>query len=67
MPEKQQPCSRAGRSWILPQLHKIHSKNIGKGEGGREGGGRGTRREEGEAKMEGRGCVLRLNGGGVKE
>lgn len=50
MPEKQQPCSRTGRSWILPQLHKIHSKNRGKG---KEGGGRGTRRKEGEAKMEG--------------
>lgn len=63
MPEKQQPCSRTGRSWILIQLHKIHSKNKGKGEGGWEGG-RGTRREDGEAKMEGRGVRLRLDGGG---
>lgn len=38
VPEKQQPCSRTGRSWILPQLHKIHSKN--KGKGGREQGRR---------------------------
>lgn len=35
MLQKQQPCSKTGRSWILPQLHKIHSKN--KGERGREG------------------------------
>lgn len=55
MPEKQQPCSsRTGRSWILPQLHKIHSKNKGKtGEGGRRRGRKGAR----EGKMEGGGAV----------
>lgn len=37
MPEKQQPCSRTGRSWILLQLHKIHSKKGGKEVGVREG------------------------------
>lgn len=63
MPEKQQPCSRTGRSWILSQLRKIHSKNKGMGKGGKEGGGQGTRREEGEAKMVERGVRLRLDGG----
>ena len=43
----------------LSQLHKIHSKNKGRA-GGERRGGRGTRKEEGEAKMEGRGVCSGL-------
>lgn len=48
MPEKQQPCSRTGRSWILSQLHKIHSKNKGMGKGGKkeEEGAQGGKKEK---------------------
>lgn len=52
MPEKQQPCSRTGRSWILPQLHKIHSKNKGKG-GREEEGAHGGKKEKPKWKEEG--------------
>ena len=53
MPEKQQPCSRTGRSWILPPLHKIPSKNMGKGMERKEVGVREERR--GEERRGGRG------------
>ena len=54
MPEKQQPCSRTGRSWILPPLHKIPSKNMGKGMERKEVGVREERRGEQEGAQGGK-------------
>lgn len=65
MPEKQQLCSRTGRSWILPSLHKIPSKNMGKGMERKEVGvkeeSKGKERRKGH--KEGR---RSQNGGGEK-